>query len=448
MNLESLLKIFSNNACNKVYVKRLSANDNSKNQIYLAGSFDVLNILPSGEVVTDTNGQRKTKTLKSKLDFYWINNEGVLSFAPNAQLILYPDYPEVRFSGFLKGSKNPPSELLTSRIDARILFLGVSNEKKIYGFVVAPETELAKEFLSLKNLETHGVFNVFTIINGKIIKDSKNILLSELKRIHNLGWICSKRLNSNRQLVTCLNSNCGGYTLEAELDIPSNSISGPDFLGWEIKQFSAPSFDRFGSRSITLMDHSPTDGYFHENGAEAFIRKYGYADRKGRASRMNFGGTHKYEIIHKLTSLRLIIEGFDSNTKTMTKSDGDGYVALVDDKKNLAAAWSFKSIIEHWKAKHPQACYVPSKIRKGNFDKCIQQYCYGNNIILGSYTDVNLFLYELCVGNIFYDPGIKLEMAIAGERGQSVKVRSLFRTKPINLSSLYYENEVVNVKNI
>jgi hypothetical protein len=448
MNLESLLKIFSDKACNKVYVKKLSANDNSKNQIYLAGSFDVLNILPSGEVVTDTDGHRKMKTLKSKLDFYWINNEGILSFAPNAQLILYPDYPEVRFSGFLKGSKNPPSELLRSRIDARLLFLGVSNEKKIYGFVVAPETELAKEFLSLKNLETHGVFNVITIINGKMIKDSKSMLLSELKRIHNLGWICSKRLNSNRQLVPCLNSNCGGYTLEAELNIPSNSISGPDFLGWEIKQFRAPSFDKFGSRPITLMDHSPTDGYFYENGAEAFIRKYGYVDKRGRISRMNFGGKHKYETVQNLTLLKLIIVGFDPNNKTMIKPDGDGYVALVDDKNNLAASWSFKSIIGHWKAKHPQACYVPSKIRKGNFATCIQQYCYGNNIILGSYTDVNLFLYELCLGNIFYDPGIKLEMAIDGVRRQNVKVRSLFRTKPINLSSLYYENEVVDIRTI
>lgn len=448
MNLDSLLRIFSDNGCQKVYVKRLSANDNSKNQIYLAGSFDVLNILPSGDVTDDTEGIRKRKTLKSKVDFYWLNNEGVVSFAPNAQLILYPDYPEVRFSGFLKGSKNAPSEILTSRIDGRILFLGVNNKKKIYGFVVEPQTELANEFSSLKNLETHGVFSVITIINSKIIKDSKSILLKELKRIHNLGWICSKRLDSNREFVPCLSSNCGGYTLEAELDIPSNSVSGPDFLGWEIKQFRASSFKNFGSTSITLMDHSPTDGYFYENGAEAFIRKYGYPDKKGRASRINFGGTHKYEQIHKLTSLKLIIDGFDSNTKAMTSPNGEGYVALVDDKNNIAASWSFKSIIDHWKAKHPQACYVPSKIRKGVFDKCTQQYSYGNNVILGSYTDVNLFLFQLCSGNIVYDPGIKLEMAIEGERGQKVKVRSVFRTKPKHLSSLYYENEVVDLNKI
>ena len=332
---------------------------------------------------------------------------------------------------------------MTERVEGRVLFLSVSDDKKIYGFVCGPNTELANEFLSLKNLEIHGVFSVITIIEGQIIKNSRSILLKELKRIHALEWICSKRLNQERRFVDCTNSNCGGYTLEAELGIPSNSISGPDFLGWEVKQFRVPNFDRFGSASITLMDHSPTDGIFSEKGAENFIREYGYPDRKGREARINFGGTHKYEIVHKLTSLRLVVEGFDSITKTITNPRG--YVALVDNKKNLAAAWSFTSIIEHWKAKHPQACYVPSKMRKGDFDKCNQQYCYGNKIILGKYTDVTLFLNQLCISNIFYDPGIKLELAIEGEKGQNIKVRSLFRTKPISLSSLYYENEVVDI---
>jgi hypothetical protein len=234
--------------------------------------------------------------------------------------------------------------------------------------------------------------------------------------------------------------------LEAELRIPSNSIAGPDFLGWEVKQFRVANFERFGSASITLMDHSPTDGYFSDKGAEAFVKKYGYKDKKGRLARLNFGGTHKYEIAHKLTSLQLIQKGFDPITKTIT--DRDGYVGLIDDRKNLAAAWSFKSIIDHWKTKHPQACYVPAKMRKGNFEKCNQQYSFGNKIILGSFTDVSLFLYELCSGNIFYDPGIKLEMAIEGERGQAVKVRSVFRTKPANLSSLYFENEVIDINTL
>jgi MvaI/BcnI restriction endonuclease family len=446
MNLKKLLKMYSDKKCTKIYVKKLSTNDNSKNQIYFGGSFDILNILPSNEIQKDLEGYRTRESFKSKLNFYWINNEGIAAIAPNAQLILYPDYPEVRFSGFLKGSKNPPSELLRSRIENRILFIGVSDDKKIYGYVENPHTALANEFLSLTNLEIHGVFSIITLINGQILKDSKSILLNELKRIHELGWICSKRLTALRQLVPCESPNCGGYTLEAELNIPSNPVSAPDFLGWEIKQFHVPSFDKFGSRSISLMDHSPTGGYFNKSGAEAFIRKYGYSDKKGRASRLNFGGTHKNEIIHKLTSLKLIIEGFDPVEKKIDRTDG--YVALIDNKNDFAAVWSFNSIINHWTEKHPQACYVPSKRRKGIFDNCSQQYSYGNRIILGSYTDVNLFLHQLYLGTIYYDPGIKLEMAIEGERGQNIKVRSLFRIKPKNLSLLYHNNEIVDLETI
>ncbi|MEO8402968.1 MAG: MvaI/BcnI family restriction endonuclease [Chitinophagaceae bacterium] len=445
MNLKNLLKIFSERGCQKVYVKKLSPNDNSKNQIYFGESFDVLNIFPSSNVTTDEEGKRKRESFKSKLDFYWINEEGGLFIAPYAQLILYPDYPEVRFSGFLKGCRNAPSNFFTARIENRILFLGVSEQNKIYGFVTLFESEVGQEFLNLKKLDSHGVFAVITIARGQILRDSKGILLNELNRIHNLGWITSKRLNADRALIPCNHTNCGGYTLEAELNIPSNAIAGPDFLGWEIKQFNVTDFNKFGSKSITLMDHSPTGGYFHQNGAEAFVRKYGYPDRKGRPSRMNFGGTHKHEVSHKLTSLKMIIEGFDYERKKIVNTNG--YVALIDDNKVPAAIWSFSSIIEHWKAKHPQACYVPSKSKKGQANQ-IQQYCYGNKIILGNYTDVSLLLNEIHLGNVFYDPGIKLEMAIEGERKQSVKVRSLFRTKPINLFSLYYQHEVVDTSSM
>src|SRR5688500_17712381 len=119
MNLNSLLKLFSDKRCQKIYIKKLSANDNSKNQVYLGGSFDILNVLPIKEITAHDPGDWTRSRFKSKLDFYWTNEEGALSLAPDAQLILYPKYPEVRFSGFLKGAKEAPSELMTNRIEGR-----------------------------------------------------------------------------------------------------------------------------------------------------------------------------------------------------------------------------------------------------------------------------------------------------------------------------------------
>jgi hypothetical protein len=58
--------------------------------------------------------------------------------------------------------------------------------------------------------------------------------------------------------------------------------SEPDYLGWEVKQFSVRNFNAINSSVITLMTPEPTDGYYAKEGSQAFIRKYGYSDLKGR----------------------------------------------------------------------------------------------------------------------------------------------------------------------
>ena len=445
MNLKTLLKIFSDKTCKKVYVKRLSANDNSKNQVYLGGSFDILNILPIKEIISDNNGDWKRTRFKTKLDFFWVNSEGVLTNAPDAQLILYPKYPEVRFSGFLKRVKDPPSDLMTNRIEARLLFFGIRNDGRIIGHVVGPHSEVSNEFSSLRDIQDVGVFKEITIEDGHIELNSKGKLLEELKRIHLLGWIDSKRLDANRNILPCISTNCGGYTLEAELGITPNGYSEPDYLGWEVKQISVKDFRKYNSAVVTLMTPEPTDGFYVDGGIEAFIRKYGYIDKLGREARLNFGGIHKYEKITASTNLRLIVKGFDPRSQKITNTDG--FIGLVDQKDNIASSWSFVSLMDHWKRKHANACYVPSMNRKDEvlFPFSKQQYSYGNNIILGNSTDFSLFLNQIVKGNIYYDPGIKLELAIKGKRKQNIKRRSQFRIKSINLSMLYKRNEIINL---
>ena len=136
MNLTQLKKVFSSHGCNKIYSKNLSPNDNSKNQVYFGGNFEVLNILPITEITTEPQGIWEKERFKAKINFYWLNEDGLLIKAPKSQLILYPKYPEVRFSGFLQGSKGAPSELMRSRLSGRILFLSVSNDGNVLGYVV------------------------------------------------------------------------------------------------------------------------------------------------------------------------------------------------------------------------------------------------------------------------------------------------------------------------
>lgn len=437
--------MFSDKNCNKVYAKKLSANDNSKNQVYLGGSFEVINILPIKEIVSEDVGDWKRARFKTKLDFYWLDDEGQINYAPEAQLILYPKYPEVRFSGFLKSVKDAPSDLMANRIEGRLLFLGITLDGKILGHVVAPDSQTANEFEALKNISTVGVFKELAIEKGVIEQNSKEKLISELKRIHNLGWIDAKRFDSNKNILPCISTNCGGYTLEAELGITPNGYSEPDYLGWEVKQFSVKNFNKWFSEIITLMTPEPTGGYYVEKGVEAFILKYGYIDRRGREARKNFGGVYKNGIVNSLTNVKLIIHGYDSVTNKITNANG--FIGLIDPKENIAASWAFTSLIKHWNRKHANACYVPSKNRKDEilypFSK--QQYCYGNNVVLGTGTDFSLVLQQIAIGNLYYDPGIKLEFAIEGKRKQNIKRRSQFRIRSSNLKDLYKKNEIVNI---
>lgn len=237
-------------------------------------------------------------------------------------------------------------------------------------------------------------------------------------------------------ILPCISPNCGGYTLEAELGITPNGYSEPDYLGWEVKQFGVTNFLKVNSAVITLMTPEPTHGFYASNGTDAFIRKFGYLDIAGRADRMNFGGIHKIGERYLRTNLKLELIGFDNLSGKIRNTDGK--IALLDIDNNEAASWSFASLLLHWNRKHNQACYVPSLSDKADGRK----YKYGNNIILGEGTDFQLFLKQMALGNIFYDPGIKMENISTRPK---IKKRSQFRIKSQYLSNLYKTNEIVTI---
>jgi len=207
-------------------------------------------------------------------------------------------------------------------------------------------------------------------------------------------------------------------------------------MGWEIKQFGVTNFEKINSAIITLMTPEPTDGIYKTEGAEYFIRKYGYADKTGRENRMNFGGIHKAGFRHQLTNIEMQLIGFDSESGKIRNTNGR--IALVDNKNIEAASWSFSSMLLHWNRKHNQACYVPSLSDTAGERK----YKYGNKIILGTGTDFQLFLRQMAVGNIYYDPGIKMENVSTKPK---IKKRSQFRIKSQHLGSLYKVSEIVTL---
>lgn len=415
-----------------LYAKRLAPNDNSKNQVYLGSSFETLNILPSQPVQTE--GAEGSKIFKAALRFFWLNTDGELDEARGAQLILYPQYPEVRMSGFLRGCHNAPSAIMASREPGRMLLFGVRGDGGLIGFAAAADSAIVSEIEAARDLSEVGVFKEIPLRSKS---DSRRRLLAELRRISLAGWINSKRLLASGEFGSCEAPNCGGYTLEAELGILPNSLSEPDFDGWELKQYGVPKLDRLEAGVLTLMTPEPTGGYYRERGVEAFIRRFGYEDKRGRFDRMNFGGIHRAGMKHAETRLTLTLRGYEASSgKIVDPANG---VCLISDDGEIAAAWRYDNLMTHWNRKHARAAYVPSVRRR---DPRLQ-YRYGSTIRLGEGTDFLIFLKALAHGFIYYDPGIKLERVSSGDA--STKQRSQFRIKSRDLSALYHRFEALDL---
>lgn len=427
-NLSSLLKRFSELGATTAFCKPLAENDNSKQQIYLGGSFDVIQIFPFHDIEATENG--KNSTYKAKLNFLWID-ENQTEKAVGAQLILYPQYPEVRLSGFLKGCKNAPSELMrpvpadkrkfNNGSDGRVLFFGVTKDREILAYLAPADSSLANEFIHKQGgYEKQGVlFNI-----PLTEKNSRIILLERLAEIRNFGWQPSVKLSKSGGIKPYQAKNGGGYTLEALLGITPNGRSEPDFMGWEIKGYS--------SGRVTLMTPEPTGGIYGENGVEVFVRKFG---KPTGDDTLYFTGLHKANSKNNSTGLTLVVSGFNSAKKVI--ENVNGAVELLTESGECAASWSFEGLLMKWNKKHAQAAYVPYKSNQNE----PPAYHYASPTLMGEGTNFNLYLSALSAGLVVFDPASKVMNASTSK--STVKARSQFRMPVKKLSNLYQKFEAV-----
>jgi hypothetical protein len=421
----------------RFYAKKLAPNDNSKNQVYLGGNFSALNIIPYRDIYTDgaeMAGSRRDRA-KADVTFFWIDENGKYP-APNTQLILYPKYPEVRMSGFLKGCAQAPSEVMGVRNEGRVLFLGITRTGEVLGYAVPAEHPLSQELSAQTEWETVGVFIEIPPDASKS-NDTRTQLLAALRAVYEKHWIRSQKMRVDGKIESYSAQNGGGYTLEAELGISPNGYAEPDYLGWEVKQYGVGNFIDFRPKSpVTLMTPEPTGGLYRDGGVEAFLRRFGYADKNGRAERINFGGIYACNrSFHADTGLKLTLQGYDTASGKII--DMDGGIALVSHNDELAALWGFTGMMQHWNRKHAQAAYVPSLFRTPP-----PEYCYGQKILLCEETDFSLFLKAVVGGNVYYDPAIKMEEASGRPK---IKRRSQFRIKHNHLPDMYHKSEMVDI---
>ncbi|WP_370234446.1 MvaI/BcnI family restriction endonuclease [Brevundimonas sp.] len=440
-SLSDLLGLFRHHGAYRIYAKMLSPNDNSKNQIYLGGGFAALNIIPHGDIYIDSASRAGSKRdrPKARVKFFWVDGGGKYE-APDVNLILYPDYPEVRMSGFLRGCESAPSNLMTRRDAGRVLVLGVTREGHVLGWAGSVDTPVAAEIRG-RSWPSVGVFLELPI-GPAGQSDPRSELISRLQDVHRGQWIQSQKLNGMGVKLPYAARNGGGYTLEAELGIRPNGYSEPDFLGWEVKQYGVGDFIRYAPKSaVTLFTPEPTGGLYKSEGPGWFVERYGYPDKSGKPDRMNFGGVYAVgKLAHPDTRLRMTIRGFDAATGKIEDIEG-GLALIENDEEEAAAIWSFEGLMAHWNRKHAQAAYVPSLYRSPP-----PEYAYGAKILLCEETDFIRFLRSFASGKVYYDPAIKIAPDPAGRL--KLHRRSQFRVLHSNLTALYGRSAIENLEQV
>ena len=442
LSLSRVRSLLSSLRCESVLIKRLQSNNNSKNQIYLAPTANHLAGLPLGTPIPSPGSSMKKggnsgSLFTIPLPFSWISPSGVVR-APDAKLCDYPQYPEVRFSGFLRGCSDPPSYLLTKEKrgteEGRILLIGVSRSTgECYGLVI-PTTVPLNNALRAIPTERQGILEVWSLTDS-YSGDSRSQLVARLCEVSRQDWIPGKRLTKDG-LVPYRARNGGGYTLEAELGIVSNSKAGPDFHGWEVKQHGVNSLARPRRGEVTLFDIAPDGGEYTELGPVEFGFKRGRA--KPSIDRFDFTGKHRGSKRVESTGLHLEILGFEES-----QVDPNGLIRLQDDSGLTAMSWSFTKLVEHWNRKHAQAAFIGSEKRDVATDSLpIREYRYAQQIELGTGTDFSKFLSAIKDGTIAFDPGIKVEREKSGN--WKSHARYPFRIGSFDLHTLYEDFQLVN----
>ena len=442
LTFEAIEARFEDLGCSTVLVKRLS-NDNSKNQIYVGGELSDVALLPSGDVTPFEGRSTKKKgsgpIYQAPVALSWIAPSG-LQRAPDTKLIYYPQYPEVRLSGFLRGCADAPRSLLVREERGteagRILVLAPGADGRVFGLVLPPEAVAQQEVLA-RATEPYGVFTLWQLTRPEA-DDPRHELLLTLCAIHRGGWHPGQKMGANGP-APYRARNAGGYTLEALLGVAPNGLAEPDFAGWEVKshgvgaEFAKP---RFGP--VTLMTPEPDGGLYRSAGVIDFMLRYGYT-AKDIPDRLDYAGTQRVgDAIHPRCGTRLIIDGYDPATSTVV---GDGFIGVVDDGENIAASWSFAKLLTHWKTKHHQTVFVPTISRPaagGGFE-----YQYAAAVLLGEGTRFTHLLGAVSDGTVYYDPGTNLTRGPGGK--WTSHRRNQFRSRWKDVNRLYDGTSTVPV---
>lgn len=420
MSLRQAVAALRNAGADRVLLKQLAPNDNSKNQVYVGGGEPALRELRVDLSSAALTGEGNKTALRVEQPAQWMDDQGRSAAAPTTKVIFYPQYPEARMSGFAKGVPQGfgGRDLLVARAEGRTLLIGLTTEGWLL-WVGTPETD-ELEGLQCRELPQSPFVEVLP--DGA---DSPEAIWRDLlDQISNLAAgppLDSVRLTPDGTLqpTNPRAPHAGGYALEAALGIPANAVPGPDFRGLvELKTFS--------KGRISLMTPEPTGGiYADEGGKVEFLQRWG-TPCQGRR-KLCFNGQHRLNERKTSNPLTLRVEGWSEERPGIYEPDGA--LHLRDEDGTSAASWLLKDMNGKWMRKHPEALYVQMERERDSFRLTGKvSVCHG--------TDFRLFMLGLRAGSVIFDPGHSMPLAT-----QKVHPRSQWRTTTALILGLYDEVE-------
>ena len=420
---------FAQQGCNEILIKPLALNqDNEKNQIYLGHSNELFSIIP-GTVAFRGASESTSKNasvvgrsiIENSITLLWLNEGKEPSLAPNARIIDYFQYPEMRLSGFLSGCKNPPDSLRRDHQDAygqRVLVLGISEEKVFATVISQKEDSFVAHLLSQPEWPAHPLFRSMqlapvepaeetqvseyarTLVNAITIDPKK--LLEELRKIGGYKHPSTVLKSVGEPLMPFRGTQGAGWTLESILGIPRNSSGNPDKYGFELKTYL--------STKITLMTPEPNFGVRYEKGLKTFLKEFGWVGAKNDGS-LRFNGKHSTVNVYKKSGLKLELEhwNYESNSP-----DGKGSpnVLLINPlTKEIAAGWTFEKLAEKWGRKHAGAMFVQANKFIQDEGTLPSHYSYGPDAYCGLGTSPLHLMKSIALGLVYLDPGDRINAA-------------------------------------
>ena len=406
LSIEQISETLRRLGAEQVLVKPLALNqDNDKNQIYLGTDDSLLALFPGrlGYRAESTSSKKRHSAPGVgkevlEMNFSWVLPNGEEERAPEAKLIFYLQYPELRFSGFLKGSPRSPRALRREEQDPfgrRVLLLAIRDED-VLGVVVtdADNPNVVTELEHLDLMPGQRLLRHFPL-SASPRSPNLDQLVSEVREISNY-WHEACVLKAGESAPIPRQAQQGsGWTLEALLGIPMNGTKGPDKYGYEIKVL--PS-----SGPVSLITSEPDFGWRKERGLTDYLHEFGWPGAKNDGS-FRFNGKHNTLRPYDRSGAIVVIDHWDpiSNGPDGT---GEPNVLLVHTKTDtVIAGWTFESLAAKWSKKHSGCVYVEYE-RQPDTGLAVA-YRYGPRAHIGQGTSINHLLRSLASGSIYLDPG-------------------------------------------